>query len=95
MAIPSFKKQPAEQLDYVIDLSGWLTGGDTIASAQATADTGLTLGSTFIDDTGTKVTQWISGGADGTNYHVQVLITTKSTPPRIKDVDFLIVCQEQ
>lgn len=70
----SFLKDPQATLDYQVDWSGWLTGGDTISSATVTASTGLTVDRT---DVATEtVTAWVSGGSVGCRYTLVFHIVT-------------------
>jgi hypothetical protein len=89
--VHTFTKQPADNLDYDIDLSEWLTEGDTVTGAVATADAGITLGLTQFTDT--KVKQWVSGGTHGVKYKITVNITTALG--REKQHDFQIRVKEQ
>lgn len=73
MAI-KFTKDPSAVLDYVLDWSLWLSGGDTITAATSTPDAGITVASTAF--TTTTTTSWLSGGTAGTPYSVVVHITT-------------------
>lgn len=41
--VPWIRKRPGEVLDYIADLSDWLGPGETLASATAVADAGLTV----------------------------------------------------
>ena len=89
----TFTQQPHEVLDYDFDYSEWIPSGDTIIAAVATADVGLTLGSTIINPVNHQVVkQWISGGTDGTTYKVQLTATT--TGGRVKEIEFKIKVKE-
>ncbi len=67
-------KDPDAVLDYTLDWSRELVGGDTIIAAVFTPDTGITIDSDSFTDSTTTV--WLSGGEDGTTYEVSVHITT-------------------
>lgn len=80
-----FEKDPAGVLDYVFDFApltngrgdtDWLASGDTISSKTVTAETGLTVDSSSITDSGTSVTAWLSGGTAGSVYRVTCQIVT-------------------
>lgn len=89
----TFTQQPHEVLDYDFDYSEWISTGDTIIAAVATADAGLTLGSTIIDPTTDKIIkQWISGGTSGNVYKVQITATTAGG--RVKEIEFKIKVRE-
>jgi hypothetical protein len=85
-----FYKQPSEVLDYDIDFTEWMTPGDSIATATATSDAGITLGATTI--IGYVVKQWVSGGTDGNSYKVTVKVTTNGG--RVKEADFRVRVRE-
>lgn len=87
-----FPKQPADVIDIDVDYSSYLPSTDTIASATATVDTGLTLGSTVIDTSTDTVKQWVSGGTTANRYKVSVTMT--STEGRVKQVDFYVKVKE-
>jgi ATP-dependent protease ClpP protease subunit len=88
-----FIKQPHEVLDYDFDYSEWLPTSDIIVSTAAVADAGITLGSTIIDPaTKQVVKQWVSGGADGTTYKIQITATTAGG--RVKEIEFKIRVRE-
>lgn len=80
-------KQPADQLDYDIDFTQWITDDDEIDTATATSDDAdLVVVSTVISSPIVKV--WVNGGIDGTTYKVTTTITT--TSGRIKQTEFKI-----
>jgi hypothetical protein len=86
-----FQKQPADQLDYDLDFSEWLTGSDTITGAVAVSDAPdeddeLVVESVSITDQQVKV--WLSGGITGSTYKVTATITTSEG--RVKELDFKI-----
>ena len=66
-------KTPAEVLDYSLDWTPWLAG-DTIASSQWTADTGLTVAGNSFDSQATTV--WLDGGTALERYRVVNKIIT-------------------
>lgn len=82
----TFTKQSTELLDYKLDFSEWLAGGDTISSTDETIPDGLTLDKKVTDST--MVTLFIKGGTDGETYKVTSKVTT--TSGLIKEVDFQI-----
>jgi len=89
----TYIKQPHEVLDYDLDYSEWLPVADTIVSTTVTADAGITVGSTIIDPATQRIVkQWISGGADGVTYKIQVTATTAGG--RVKEVEFKIRVKE-
>lgn len=62
------------ELDYTLDWTDSLDGGDTIADSQWTADPGLLVDRRSFDDA--TVTAWVSGGIGGRSYLVTNTITT-------------------
>ena len=93
MILGKFIKQPAELLDYDIDLSKWLTSGDAPSTATV-AITCLTLASDAallnptktVSSTGVKV--WLSVGTNGYDYKVEVNTTT--TGGRVTQDEFIV-----
>lgn len=76
--IPLPTKAPAAVLDYQMDWSAWLANGETITSADVSADAGITVnpaGKSTSVASGI-VTFWLGGGASGTTYNVTVTVTT-------------------
>jgi hypothetical protein len=71
-------KAPASVLDYQLDWSAWLANGETISSADVTADAGITVNPTgkATSVSGGIVTFWLGGGTAGVTYHVTVTVTT-------------------
>jgi hypothetical protein len=69
----TYTKHPDAVLDYVTDWSDYL-GTDTLSTAVATADEGLTVDKTEKDDE--NAVAWLSGGTDGETYGVYVKVTT-------------------
>lgn len=90
--IPIYTKQPGDNVDYDVDLSSWLPSTDTVLSAVAVSESGITLGTTSINTTTKIVKQWVSGGTTGNRYKVTLTIT--SVEGRIKEVDFYIKVKE-
>lgn len=100
-------KDPADVLDYVIDLaalangrgnSNWLdvANNEAIASVGTiTADDGITVDSSAITDSNTSITVWLSGGTSGTSYGVKVPITTNNSTPRTKTITLLVPVQNR
>lgn len=70
-----FNKDSNAVLDYRLDWSQWLPGGDTITTSTWTA----TPNTITVDDTlhtPTTATVWLSGGTTGVRYQVTNHITT-------------------
>ena len=92
MIIGTFNKQPAEVLDYAIDLTQWLASGDYAISYTTTGDAGITIDSTLITDAGKGIRVWLSGGTSGVKYKIQVLFTTDAG--RKKEFEFVVSVKE-
>jgi hypothetical protein len=78
--VPLPPKAPAAVLDYQMDWSNWLASGETISSADVTADAGITVNPNG-KSTGTSggvVTFWLGGGTAGMSYIVTVTVTTNA-----------------
>jgi hypothetical protein len=99
----TFDKQPADTLDYDIDFTNILDGGDTIATigdpptpepkVVTVSPSGLTLGPTFVINNGTRVKQWISGGVSRITYKVSMTVTTSAG--RVKQVEFVVRVKDE
>lgn len=87
-----FYKQPADQLDYDLDFSDWLTDGDTITGAVAVSDVPAELVILSVSITDQIVKVWASGGVTGSTYQVTATVTTAEG--RIKELDFKIRVKE-
>ena len=86
-----FVKQPADILDYGVDLTKWLVTGDTVNGATATvAPSGLTIAVT--QETTSEPKVWVSGGLTGTEY--QITLTVVTTGGRTKEFEFKLVVDE-
>jgi hypothetical protein len=81
-------KRPGDSLDYDIDYTDWITDSDTITSVTtAVVESGeLSVDSVQISSPVVKV--WLSGGVDGTSYHVEVTAVTSGG--RVKEECFKI-----
>lgn len=69
-------KDPTEVLDYAVDWSEELDGGDTIVDAEFSAPdpAGLTLQRS--DFTATQAIAWLADGEPGTTYTLTCTVTT-------------------
>lgn len=98
MILGTFEKQPADVLDYDIDFSAILDGGDALASTGSppvpqplsvtVSPSGLTIGPTFVVEDGKAVKQWVSGGNNRQRYKVTLTVT--SNAGRVKQVEFVV-----
>ena len=98
-----FDKQPADVLDFDIDLRRWFKTlpGDEVVSATVEVvegDGSLVLGpsphvaAVIFGDARQMVKIWIGGGTDGQTYKLRALMTTKQD--RVKEVDFKLRVRE-
>lgn len=74
--IGKVNKQPADRIDYDIDCSDLVAGGDSIASVAApvVTPTGLTADAFVISANTVKI--WFNSGVTGVTYKVEVTVTT-------------------
>lgn len=84
-------KDPDDVKDWFWDWSDWLSSGDSIASKAVSADPGITVDSSEIQDDGVAVV--LSGGTAGTTYDVSVKITTTNGFVDQKTVSFEVTEQ--
>lgn len=87
-----FQKQPADQLDYDLDFSDWLTPTDTITGVVAVSNVPTELEVLSASVTGPLVKIWLRGGVNGTTYKVTSTISTQEG--RIKELEFKIRVRE-
>lgn len=84
---PTLVKDPDAVLDYVFDwkantngsdtsVADWLASGETISSYTVTVSAGLTKDSD--SQASGKVTVWLSGGTNGSDYTMACKITTSA-----------------
>lgn len=90
-------KQPEEVLDWDVDFGDWMRPGDALY--QITTSVRILAGditSPLVVDkteiTTTVVKVWVSGGADGARYRVEVQAET--IDGRIKEAEFDITVKE-
>lgn len=70
-----YKQSPTERLDRDIDFGQWLAQrGDTIASHEIVADTGITVFSSSVSGDVVKV--MLTGGESGVAYKITARVTT-------------------
>ena len=89
--IASYDKDPSAELDYAIDWSSWLSSGETISASSWSTGGLVDMGLASI--VGGKAIVWLSGGATGTRYLVENLITTSEG--RTDQRTIQIVCVER
>lgn len=79
MAIASWSaKDPNDVLDYSIDWTALLIGGETVSTASwSVSPSGLTIGTTAISSPNTSA--WLSGGTAGVQYAVTCQIDTSAS----------------
>lgn len=81
----TMRKRPDDTLDYDVSFDRWLSPGDTLTDATATADSpDLTVLSVSLSGAVAKV--WLAAGLVGDSYQVDVTATTAQG--RIKETSF-------
>ena len=73
------EKRPGEVLDYVFDLTRWLSTGDAISTAVAAITSTPSTGTAAVDHVthdDTTATVWAKGGNDGDTAEIVATITT-------------------
>lgn len=92
----TFTMQPADEWDYDIDYSEWLTESDglseTVAPEVTVAPEGLDVESVTRDYDNARVKIWLSGGQDGTRYKVE--LTTRTREGRVRQDEFYIIVRD-
>ena len=81
-----FQKQPADQLDYDLDFSDWLTGTDVITGITAISSVPAELIVQSASVSGQTAKIWLTGGISGTTYKITATIATSEG--RIKELEF-------
>lgn len=92
MRLGKFKQAPLENRRYFIDYSDWLDQGETLVSplivnVVETTTPPLTITSNAISTDGLGVVFYVSGGLDGEEYQVDIIVTTSSA--QVKEDSFL------
>jgi hypothetical protein len=81
----TMRKRPDDALDYDVSFEKWLSPGDTLIDATATADSpDLTVLSVALSGAVTKV--WLAAGLAGNSY--QITVTATTAQGRVKEVAF-------
>ena len=94
MATVVRQKTPQGVLDYPVRFASWLSGGETISTANAFVtgnDSVLVVDTVNIIDTGQTAEVWLSGGTIGQSYTVEVEVVTNNPTPRTTRRSFLMV----
>jgi hypothetical protein len=96
-AIGRDTKQPSEVLDYDVDFGDWMPSGDYLDGAQVNVrwmsgpqDTPLAVHA--VQNTRTVVKVWLSGGANGARYRVELRAATMGG--RLREAEFDISVRE-
>lgn len=88
------EKQPGETLDYDWNGDDWLAEDDFIVSATSTVSpSGLTIVSTNVFMSGTRVKVLVSGGTHLTKYKVTTTMTTDNG--LVKEKEFQLLVKEK
>ena len=81
-------KDPAEVLDYAVDLSKVLESGETIVSVTWDVPAGLVKGAEGI--VGKAAVVWLSGGTAGTTYPVGCRVVTSLSRTYDREVSLFV-----
>lgn len=73
--MPSYSKDPSEELDYSVDWSSWLLEGDAVSDVSWQVPDELSQPRTPTHD-GAKATVWLAGGEVDQTYPVICSVTT-------------------
>jgi hypothetical protein len=81
MRLGRFSKTPSERKRYAIDYSQWLDTGETVVTYTFTATpvdatTTFTVDASSLSASGTTLVFFVSGGANNSQYTVDVKATT-------------------
>jgi hypothetical protein len=91
--IGTITQQPVDVLDYDIDVTALVEGGDAIASVVATVTPSGELEVSPIETSDTLVKLWIGpDGVAGTTYKIEVTVTTDNG--RIKQDELRVKIKE-
>lgn len=82
------QKRPADELDYDVDFSKWLTDDDVITTAVAEVSPTGEVAVESVQITSQVVKVWLTGGVDEKSY--AVLVTVATSGGRVKEVEFKI-----
>lgn len=89
-----YNKQPNEKRKFEVSYVNWLETGDTISSAGVVSDdAAVTVSGVVIDPvTSDKISFFVEGGVDGTDYKLTVTATTADT--RVKEDEVIFKVRE-
>ena len=73
------RKDPESVMDYTIDFTNFLTGGDLLNTHAFVADSGITVDSSSKATNEKSVTVILSGGTAGTTYTIKCTVTTDNS----------------
>lgn len=88
MTARTFIHDPNAELDYAVDWSTWLAGGETITTSVWIIPDGIVEGDT--SNTTTIATVWLSGGTAGQQYAVTNRITTNQGRTDDRTINLLV-----
>lgn len=92
-------KGPDDTLDYIFDYRAstpgpWLESDDEIVESQWFVEPEGELMISAEEHTESTATVWLEGGVLGSTYRVTNVVTTESTPPRVKTMVLLVSVEE-
>lgn len=80
MKLGRYTKTPIERKRYVVDYTDWLDTSETVTGVTFTPSpidgSGFQIDAYTIDPTGKTVAMFVAGGADGTQYTLDIQATT-------------------
>lgn len=96
MRLGKFKQAPLENRRYFVDYSDWLDVGETLTappvlSVVETTSPPLTISSDAISSDSLGVVFYVSGGLDGEEYQVDLVVTTSLG--QVKEDSFLYIIE--
>lgn len=85
----TFEKQSGDTQDYDISFVDWLTKlNDTGLFHTCHAEDGIELFDSVLENGVVKV--WLRGGVHNKRYKITAVLTTSTSPPRIKEAEIMI-----
>lgn len=99
MRLGKFKQAPLEKRRYFVDYSDWLDTGETLSGTPTLNVIGTTTPPLVADGIAlstdsTGVVFYISGGLDGEEYQVDILVNTTATQTKEDSFVYIIEAPE-
>lgn len=95
MLLGRFRVQPTEKRKFTVDYTNRLATGETLTNVESTtitptSDTPFVI-SAAVETTADKITLYSSGGEDGTDYKLELLVQTSDLGVKWEDEIIFIV----